>query len=953
MNSELWKKADALLDEAMAQPPEQREAFVLEASKENTELRDEVLSLLKAQAKAENFMERSAMKIAAAALAQDSNLTTSFSLLGKELSSYKIERLLGAGGMGEVYLARDSKLDRLVALKILPWHFVADRERTTRFKREARALSSLNHPNLITIYEVGETDGIHFIAMEFVEGQTLSSLREGLSLRGLLSIVAQVAEALSAAHKAGIVHRDIKPENVMVRHDGYAKVLDFGLVKLGELATGRASLDGHKTQRGVTMGTLAYMSPEQAAGEPVDHRTDIWSLGVVLYELATGHRPFTGETRQATVNSILSNEPKSPSAIDAILPVELDKIVEKVLEKDRELRYQTASDLRADLRRLLRQIDSSATASNPRAITSSFPRLIQRRWFWPIVIFVALVCAAVPVGFYFTRAREAAPDWTRAVHVQLTNEPGAEVFPTFAPDGKSFVYASRRNGNVDLFEQRVGGKNATLLTADTPSDESEPAFSPNGERIAFRSNREPAGIYVMEATGENVRLVVTDCHHPSWSPDGKQIVCSKSGTTAPAARNSQPSALFIADVETGAKHLLCQSDAMQPAWSPGGDRIAFWFRPPNAGRSDIATISRTGGEIEVITKDASTNWNPVWSPDGRFLYFASDRGGNMSFWRVAIDQKTGKVLDEHQAVSTPSNYNRHLSFSRDGRRIIYVQTDQRSNIQAVKFDPNTEKTVGEPFWITGGDRRIVLPVLSPDGTRFVMRVPRRTQDDIVVLNRDGTNWRDLTNDRFFDRYPRWSPDGKQIAFTSDRSGRYEIWLMDADATNLRQLTFDTPGDTSFPIWSPDGTQILFRSNRGNAIVDVNKAWNDQKVRLLPELEQGARFGAWDWSPDGSKLLGTLADPQIQVAYFSFETNRYEKVTKFGAYPVWLSDGNRFVFFSEGKAYLADIKTKRVREIYTAEEQVSGLGISRDDQLLYFTVSSSESNVWLLDLSEVK
>jgi eukaryotic-like serine/threonine-protein kinase len=952
MDPELWKKVDALLEEAMAQPPDQREAFVAEVSKDNTELRDEVLSLLKAQAQASNFLERSAMKVAAAALAQESNLTTSFSLVGKELASYKIEKLLGAGGMGEVYLARDRKLDRLVALKILPGHFVADRERTTRFKREARALSSLNHPNLITVYEVGETDGFHFIAMEFVEGQTLSSVREGLSLRGLLAIVAQVAEALSAAHQAGTVHRDIKPENVMVRHDGYAKVLDFGLVKLGELATGRASLDGHKTQLGVTMGTLAYMSPEQAAGEPVDHRTDIWSLGVVLYELATGHRPFKGETRQATINAILSNEPKSPSAIDATLPVELDQIVEKVLEKDRELRYQTASDFRADIRRLLRQIDSSATASSPRAITTSFPRLIQRRWLWPFLGLIILVGAAVSLGWYLTRGNQPGPDWSRAVHVQLTNQPGTEFFPTFTPDGKSFVYASGPDGNHDLYEQRVGGKNARLLTPNSHSDESQPAFSPDGQLIAFRSNREPAGVYVMEPTGENARLVIAGCRHPSWSPDGKEIVCSTRSQSVPENRNTIPSSLWIAEVATGAKRLLCENDAMQPSWSPGGARIAFWFMPPGVGRSDIATISRNGGEIQVVTQDGSTNWNPIWSPDGKFLYFASDRSGNMGFWRVPIDEETGKVLGEPEAVLTPAVFSRHPSFSRDGRRLIYVQTELQSNIKAVKFDAVREKTIDDPYWITTGDRQIIRPELSRDGTQFVMRVPRRTQDDIVTVQRDGTNWRDLTDDRFFDRYPRWSPDGKKIVFTSDRSGQYEIWTMDADGTNLRQFSFGSPGDATFPLWASDGQRILFRRNLVNVVADLNKEWANQTLEQVPAPESHGPFVVWDWSRDGKKLIGTNA--ASHVVCFSFETNRYEKILDDGTYPMWLADSARFVFLLDGKAYLGDVVTKRTHEILSITDgRLHSIAVSNDGEFIYFTVRSGDSNIWLLDLSEVK
>ena len=948
MDRELWKQVDALLEQALEQPPEEREAFVANAAQDNAVLRDEVLSLLKAQSQAAKFMERSAMKVAAQALADDSKITTIItSLVGQEIGTYQVEKLLGAGGMGEVYLARDSKLGRMVALKVLPWQFVVDGDRLTRFQREARALSALNHPNLVTIYEVGEDKGLHFIAMELVEGKTLSSLRDKLSLKELLPITAQVAEALGAAHQSGIIHRDVKPDNVMVRPDGYAKVLDFGLVKLTEVKSA-PGVTAH-TQLGVAMGTLAYMSPEQAAGEAVDHRTDIWSLGVVLYELASGQKPFTGETRQATINAILSMSPTPVTTIAPSLPPDLDHILNKALDKDRELRYQTASDLRADIRRLLRQIDSSASESSAGSLHRA---VVRRRWLWPAVACVLMLMMAAITWTVWLNAKPATLDWSRAAHLQLTSEHGTEFFPSLAPDGRSFVYASKQNGNFDLFVQRVGGKNATPLTPNTPSDELAPVFSPDGERIAFRSTREPAGVYVMEAGGENVRLVVAGCYHPSWSPDGREIVCSTAGhEEAPTTRNTWTSALWIANVATGEKRFLCENDAMQPSWSPNGNRIAFWFMPPSAGRSDIATISRNGGEIEVVTKDASTNWNPVWSPDSKFLYFASDRSGNMSFWRVAIDEETGKVQGEAEAVSTPSNFNRHLSFSANGRRMIYVQTDQRSNIQAFKFDSNAEKIVGEPFWITRGDRNLLRPELSPDGTRFVLRISRRTQDDIAVLSRDGTQWRDLTNDKFFDRYPRWSPDGKRVAFTSDRTGRYEIWVLDADAPNLRQLTFDSPGDTTFPLWSPDGTQILFRRSFVSTILDVNKPWAEQNLRQLPLPPDNQRFLAWDWSPDGKRLIGSLSGPPTAVGSFSFETNSYEKLTELGGAAMWLPDSTRFIFLvNPNKLYLSDIKTRRVRELFSSgENEIRSVDVSPDGELLYFTIYSSESDIWLLDL----
>ena len=370
--------------------------------------------------------------------------------------------------------------------------------------------------------------------------------------------------------------------------------------------------------------------------------------------------------------------------------------------------------------------------------------------------------------FLFYKNQRQAIDWTQATRVQLTDQAGTEIFPSLAPDGKSFVFAAKtERGDYDLFLQRIGDKRARSITQDSTAHDTQPAFSPDGERVAFRSERGAGGgIYVMSAGGENVRRIADFGFHPSWSPDGKEIVVSKWGKELPDVRRGTPSELWIISVETGAKRLLIGNDAMQPVWSPDGKFIAFWFYPPNVGRRDIGIIPAAGGEPLVITKDGTTNWNPVWSPDGRFLYFASDRRGTMSFWRVPF--MDGHITADPEAVFTPAKYSRHLAFSRDGTRLIYVATDNKSNIQAVEFDPEKEKTVGEPFWITRGDRRISRPQLSPDGTQFVFCLTRLTQDDIVVVNRDGTNQRDLTNDAAFDRYPRWSPDGKRIAFTSDR-----------------------------------------------------------------------------------------------------------------------------------------------------------------------------------------
>ena len=951
MNTQRWKQIDELFDAVLDLPETEREGFLSEKCAGDAELKKKVLTLLKATTTG-NFLEQSAMGIAARNLAEAQTIVIEQQqVIGRAFGSFRIEQRLGAGGMGEVYLATDEKLKRKVALKILPAEYTSSDERVKRFEMEARAISALNHPNIVTIHDVGNAGNINYIAVEYVEGKTLRELiGEKLSLSEILNIMMQVCDALAAAHAAGIIHRDIKPENIMVRPDDYVKVLDFGLVKLSENET-RTMNDFAKTAKGIIIGTPAYMSPGQVTGDNVDYRTDLWSVGVVLYELLTGRNPYKKETRQATFQSIMLDEPPLASTLNAEVSGELDRILFKALEKDPDVSYQTASDLRADLRRVRRELDST---TGSRVLTQSRQVAKSRKVYMAFAALLTLIFGGASAWYFGFYKNEKSPiDWSKATTVPLTDQPGTEIFPALSPDGKSFIFAAKSaRGDFDLFLQRVGDKRARNITEDSTQDDTMPAFSPDGERVAYRSGDEDvSGIYVISAGGENRRRVSDFGYHPSWSPDGKEIVVSRRGGELPTMRNSSLSELWIITVETGEKRFLIGEDAMQPAWSPDGKFIAYWFYPPNVGRRDIGIVSATGGVPHVITKEGSTNWNPVWSPDGRFLYFASDRGGNMKFWRMRFAD--GKAASEPEPVVTPSKYSRHLAFSRDGNRMIFVSTDNRSNIKAVDFDPQTEKVVGEPYWITRGDRRIMRPELSPDGKHFVFCLQRQTQDDIVIVNRDGTNPRDLTNDAAFDRYPRWSPDGKRIAFASDRTGNYEIWTIDADGTNLKQITYTGERGTSFPVWSPDGKRLLYRSALQNYIIDLKTDFREQTPQLLPELEStgNRKFVVWDWSPDGTRLTGSFSGSPMDAGTYTFENNRFDLVGKMSRYPAWLPDNRRLIYVFENRIYIGDTETKKTRELPIQQtEYIQDISISHDGKLIYFTLFSSESDIWLLDHS---
>jgi Tol biopolymer transport system component len=355
-----------------------------------------------------------------------------------------------------------------------------------------------------------------------------------------------------------------------------------------------------------------------------------------------------------------------------------------------------------------------------------------------------------------------------------------------------------------------------------------------------------------------------------------------------------------------------------------------------------------------VTNDPAMDWNPVWTPDGKYLYFASDRGGSMNLWRVPIEEQTGKVLGPPQAVTTPSPYSGHLSFSGDGRRMVYSHLISSANLQQVGFDPNKETATEQPAWLTQGSRRANTPDLSPDGEWLVFDSQGGPQEDLFVIRRDGTSLRQLTDDSYRDRQPRWSPDGKRIAFFSDRSGgKSEVWIINSDGSGLQQITY-TSDVTNNHAWSPDGARLVCRQAGHNPfVIEVGKPWREQSPQLLPTVSDSSDWFPWSWSADGQKIAGftVRAGAPNGVVVYSFATQQYENLTDFGLLPVWLSDGRRILFQDRGRLYLLDSQSKKVHEVLSVAPNVFGYGVtlSRDDRLIYFSLVTTEADIWMMTL----
>lgn len=822
---------------------------------------------------------------------------------------------------------------RTVALKFLPPMLTPNLRAKARFLNEARAASALDHPNICTIYEVGETaEGQLYLAMAFYEGETLKQrLERGpLSVAEALHIALQVARGLAKAHRHGIVHRDIKPANLMLDADGIVKILDFGIARLPD-----------QSQSGSLLGTPGYMSPEQVRAGEVDARSDVWSLGIVLREMLTGWHPGHG--------SLTEDSPKKEPSVPLLpqAPPGIDGLLSRMLAEAPADRYPDAAALLADLSALER-----AAAGTEKASTTG----LARRWIpaGAVLLVVALAVSATPWLLRSVRQPgEARLDPRRITVDRLTDLTGKEWFPSISPSGDFFVYAKKVGDRSQLFLQQVGGGTAIGLLPDSLEGDSQPAVSPDGRQIAFRSEREGGGIFVMGLMGESVRRVTEFGFNPAWSPDGREILFATEGIDNPLVRQHK-SQIYRVNLETTQQRLAHEGDAVQPSWSPQGLRIAYWGVVSPSSQRVIWTIPADGGEAVQVTAGEFVDWNPVWSPDGRYLYFTSDRSGVTNLWRLPIDERSGRVLGEPEPVTTSGQASMLLSLSRDGKRIVYASDETRTILEKVAFEPASGVTASPAEEITQTSNMIATFDASRDG-RWLVYQTSVPQEDLFIIRPDGTGLRQLTDDKFNDRHPRWSPDSTRIAFYSNRGGKYEIWTIRADGSQLERAAAILDRRAYNPIWSPDGLWLACDLRENEALIDLSAPVEERRPLFLPRDDRGMGFSAYSWSPDGRWLAGNLHQPDERpvpgVVLYSLADRSYVRITDRGKVPVWLSDSRRLLYWDSGQLFVFDTLTRKSRQVLTtlAGSGYNGFSVSPDNRVLYLARNVEQGAIWLLTL----
>ena len=733
------------------------------------------------------------------------------------ISHYEILKKLGEGGMGVVYMARDTRLGRQVALKMLRDAGCCDTEQKQRFLQEARTASSLNHPNIITIYDIETVDGVDLISMEYVRGNSLEALihRGGIPLAEALGYASQIAHALDAAHSTGIVHRDIKPGNVMVTDSGIVKVLDFGLAKINQ-TTGLSSagLDpgadvSPHTAAGMILGTVTYLSPEQASGRTVDARSDLFAFGSMLYEMLTGRRAFSGGTNTEVITAIIRDDPAPLRQILKDAPPELDRIVQRLLRKDPNRRFQDAADLRVAIEEVKDELGSAPRTESAVVSRSSFDRRIAA--------FAFLIM--IGIAYAWWNYLRPAPAKSTVLN-RLTSDPGMTSFPAISPDGALIAYASDKSGegNLDVWVQQVSGGTPIRLTR-AEVDEYEPVFAPDGSKIAFRSEGDGGGIYVVSTLGGDPRLVVREGRSPAFSPDGTQIAYAVGSPGVGSTFSFGASSIYLAPVSGGEPRPLAANFmvAHHPVWTADGKHIFFeGARELGLPTFDLWVVPAAGGE--PIPTDAfktlrtqGFNIGPYpFALHGDSVIFSTGLGDSTNLWRARLSRLTWKLSGQPEQLTFGTGEERQPSIAGSGRMV---------------FSSGQENT---DLW--------ELPI---DANQGVVR------GDLRQLTRDASD----------DFYPTVTPSGTHIAFISHRGGNDDVWLLDP-ATGKQNALLTSSMQEVYPKLSNDGSMVSFAAiDKEHANIFVMPRKGGVATKLCDDCGL-----LRDMTPDGSKLLLQLGPP---------------------------------------------------------------------------------------------
>ncbi|HKU75873.1 MAG TPA: protein kinase [Pyrinomonadaceae bacterium] len=913
MTPERWQQVKEIFNSAINYRPEERSSFISNACSGDEELRNEVESLIASHEKSGSFIDEPAFEAAATLLSNEKAELNS----GQMIASYEVISFISRGGMGEVYLAQDKRLGRKVALKLLPASFTTDDDRLRRFEQEARAASALNHPNIITIYEITEAAGSHVIATEFVEGETLRSRlnHSALSLAETLNIAIQVADALSAAHKAGIIHRDIKPENIMLRPDSYVKVLDFGLAKLSEQASPVVAAEAPtiqvRTGSGIVIGTAGYMSPEQARGLSVDHRSDIFSLGAVIYEMLARRKPFEGETPSDTMAAILKSEPAPLSRVAQGVPSELIRIVNKALRKDREERYQVVKDLWLDLKALKQDLEfqdkldrsvsaegdetavmaagePTATLSGPRHtsprsaisnITDSISLEIKRHKVGVAFALLAVfIVAAGGFGVYkWLYQKERVARFSNVKFSPLTNS-GNAIDATISPDGKYIVYVLSDRSAQSLYIRQVSTANDKLIAPPVRGGYFGMTFSPDGTEIYYvlKVGLDQGTLYrIPTLGGAPVKVLERIDAAISFSPDHKQFVFVRGNYP-----NTGESALVIANVDgTGERNLVVKKTPEQfspifftgPSWSPDGKLVAVSV-VTIGGYSTVRFFSvEDGGEQEITSEEWLFTGRVQWLRDmSGVLVIAGDTPVSAMIWHMSYpDGSTRRVTNDLNAY-------RAMSLTEDGKQLTTIQVQGQVALWIVP-DGDAAKEVRLPtgnvsnfFSLTGTNVSWV-----PDG-RIVYVSDESGTPDVWISDTSGTNRQQLTANKDTNVAPVVTADGRYIVFVRWQGGRKNLWRMDLDGSNPVQLTFGL--SEGYPALSPDSRWVIYTALDGV-----------QPTLLRVSIDGGTPIKVTDHvattsavSPDGRSIAFTYpesTDPRAapnRIAIVPFEGGAPQK-----------------------------------------------------------------------------